>query len=34
MLFEMHQYDIKKCHYNMAVFAVHGEDLSWIFWVK
>ena len=28
MLFEMHQYDIKKCHYNMAVFAVHGEDLS------
>ena len=22
MLFEMYQYDIKICHYNMAVFAV------------
>ena len=23
MLFEMHQYDIKICHYNMTVFAVY-----------
>jgi len=22
MLFELHQYDIKICHYNMVVFAV------------
>jgi len=23
LLFEMHQYDIKICHYNMTVFAMH-----------
>ena len=28
MLFEMHQYDIKICHYNMAVFAVLGYDIN------
>ena len=28
MLFEMHQYDIKKiCHYNMAIFAVYYPQL-------
>jgi len=25
MLFEMHQYDIKICHYNLTVFAVYNS---------